>query len=71
MGTPVKLTCAINEILKNYPHIDRDKLGTIAELGEKLKALGLERKGCHLGSPSRVRIDQDNDSKTAHLRRKR
>jgi hypothetical protein len=61
----------INEILKNNPHIDRDKLATIAELGEKLKALGLERKGYRLGSPSRVRIDQDNDSRTAHLRRKR
>jgi len=61
----------MDEILKNNPHIDRDKLATIAELGEKLKALGLERRGYRLGSPSRVRIDQDNDSKTTHLRRKR
>ena len=61
----------MDEILKNNPHIDRDKLATIAELGEKLKALGLERRGYRLGSPPRVRIDQDSDSKTTHLRRKR
>ncbi len=67
---PEKLV--LEEILKKNPKIDRKKLQEALDLAEKLRRLGLCRRGYRLATPfnrKQVRVPDEFDSRTVKLYR--